>query len=372
MTGITAALVTHSNLLGHPDGDLGLFEVDEAHVPTAARALRPRVLALLNVFRDQLDRYGEVDLVATTWRQAVERLGPDATLVLNTDDPIVAWLGRFASGPVLTFGMEQHDTGGPRLPHEADRRLCPSCGRRLDYSWAYYGHVGHYACTGCGWRRPTPDVTMTRLRTDGPGGSEVVLEIGGEQLPVSLPLPGSYNAYNALAAAAISSALHLPSSAIGAGLRSVSAVFGRQEAIAVGDGSIVMTLVKNPAGFNQVISTLAAGEPPDLLVIAINDLFADGTDVSWLWDVDFEELSGQPGRILCTGLRAHDMALRLKYALVADARLDVEPQLDAAVATAIGAAERGARVAILPTYTAMLTMRRALERRGCVAPFWSD
>lgn len=390
-TGVVSAVAAHTDVWGRPRGDLGVFEVDEAHVPALVRAVAPRVLALTNLFRDQLDRYGEVDLVAQTWRGAIEALDPAATLVLNADDPILAQIATFAPCRVLFFGVEDPSGGTETVPHDADRRLCPVCGQRIRYATAYYGHLGHYRCDACGWQRPTPGVALTQaaLRADGASALTFVMA-GTEGVSVTLPLPGLYNAYNALAAAAICTGLGIAPQYVGAGLADFAAVFGRQERIAVGAGLIVLTLVKNPVGFNQVLQSLGVGDPgpgadpepipnpqsptpnPHVILIAINDRLADGTDVSWLWDVDFELLAERGERIVCTGLRAHDMALRLKYATVPEDRVTVEPRLGAAVATALAAARGGSRVLVFPTYTAMLEIRQGLQRAGIVLPFWED
>jgi lipid II isoglutaminyl synthase (glutamine-hydrolysing) len=425
MTGIVSAIAARADLAGKPRGDLGIFEADEAHVPVAAEALRPRVLVLTNIFRDQLDRYGEVELIAQTWRRAVAALHPDATLILNADDPIVAQLGEGAPCGVMYFGVEDQSIGSPRVPHEADKRLCHRCGSRIKYTWSYYGHIGHYLCSNCGWRRPQPDVRITDATTRGDGGTDLVIEAEHDRIEVRVPLAGLYNAYNALAATTACRAVGIADEHIVAGLESFAAVFGRQERVKIGQGTIVLNLVKNPVGFNQVLQALfgsrslfspksqasgprslfspksqvpgprslfspesqASGPrsqdkppglgtwdlgPETLLVIAINDLFADGTDVSWLWDVDFEMLAGRKLRIICTGLRAYDMALRLKYAGIPDACVEVQADIEDAVDFAVRAASAGGNVIFCPTYTAMLDARSQLQRRGAVAPFWED
>ncbi len=392
MTGIVAALCANTDLAGRPRGDIGVFEADEAEIPNAAASLRPHALALLNVFRDQLDRYGEVELISATWRRAVEALDREATLILNADDPIVAQLAEGARCNVIYFGIEDEAAGSAQVPHEADKRLCHRCGARIRYTWAYYGHMGHYYCGDCGWSRPSPHVALYDLSVEPGGRMRATLAADDHRAAITLPLTGLYNAYNALAAATICLTIGLPERHVVAGLEGFTAVFGRQETIPVGEGAITLTLVKNPVGFNQVLQTLPspksqvpspksgeAGEPGTwdlgpgtLVVIAINDLFADGTDVSWLWDVDFEALAGSSLRFLCSGLRADDMALRLKYAGIDADRIEVEPRLERAVDAAVHAAGNGAHVALCPTYTAMLTMRAELQRRGCVAPFWED
>ena len=247
----------------------------------------------------------------------------------------------------------------------------------MDYRRVYYGHMGHYTCPSCGWERPRPQLRITDVSQREDGRLRLQMESAEERLQVELRLTGLYNAYNALAAAAICRSLGVASATIVSRLEDFAAVFGRQERIAIGRVEILLNLVKNPVGFNQVLQavfddTSTAERPDTLLVVAINDLFADGTDISWLWDVDFEPLANYGFKIVCSGLRAHDMALRLKYAEIAEERIDVEPELTIAVERAVQSATAGARVVVCPTYTAMLEMRADLQRRGTVAPFWED
>jgi UDP-N-acetylmuramyl tripeptide synthase len=223
------------------------------------------------------------------------------------------------------------------------------------------------------------------VRTEPGGATQATLGIAGHDVLIKLPLVGLYNSYNALAAAAICHSIGLDERHVPDAIQGFTAVFGRQETVRVGDGLITLTLVKNPVGFNQVLQTLpnvksyapderghASPERPTLVVVAINDLFADGTDVSWLWDVDFETIADAPFTFLCSGTRAHDMALRLKYAGIDAQRIEVQPDLDRAIDASVLAAREGSHVSILPTYTAMLTMRAALQRSGLVPPFWED
>lgn len=364
--GILSALASSATLGGAPRGDVGIFEVDEAHVPTAVDALRPRVLALTNLFRDQLDRYGEIDLLGRIWDSAVAALSADATLVLNVDDPLLAHLADRAPGKALTFGIEARSIGVARLAHEADRQLCPCCGHRLRYTWCYYGHLGHYGCDGCGWERPNPDLAVTEIVLEEASSTLTLSSTSTKPDHLELPLPGLYNVYNAAAGAAIAQALDLAPDCLPRGLRGLKPAFGRQERVPVGNGSLTLSLVKNPVAFNQTLRTLPSA--CELAVIAINDRLADGTDVSWLWDVDCELLAERPTPALCTGTRAYDMALRAKYAGAPN--VEVEPLLDRAVERAVAAASEGGCVVIFSTYTATLEVHEALHRRGYVSPFW--
>lgn len=380
LEGIVAAMAERTDLLGHPDGDLGLFEVDEATVPALVAATHPRLLAILNLFRDQLDRYGEVETVAQTWRAAIATLPPDATLVLNADDPIVAHLGAEAPCRVVNFGVDVPALARSGVPHDADRRLCPQCGHRFVYARTHYGHLGHYRCSSCGWARPTPEVTIVDAAHAADRSVTYTVRAGSETLSLAVRLQGLYNAYNALAATTIAWSLGIPAPALAPALAGTVGAFGRGEEISIGSGSILLALVKNPVGFNEVLRTHlpdphptpSALPPTPTVLIAINDRFADGTDISWLWDVDFELLAGRASRTIASGLRAEDVALRLKYALVEPTTIETIPAIPNAVDRMLQCASGGTHVLALCSYTAMLEMRAQLQRRGHVSPFWED
>ncbi|HZR97156.1 MAG TPA: MurT ligase domain-containing protein [Chloroflexota bacterium] len=372
LTGIVSALVQAADLRGRPRADVGLFEVDEATLPHALPPTRPRVVVLTNIFRDQLDRYGEVHYVAEIWRRALAALPPAATLVLNADDPLVASLGGVHGGPVLYYGVELPALATPGLSHAADARLCPACGAPLVYARSYYGHLGDYRCSACAFARPSPAVVAVEPAELGPTRSTVQVRTPAAPLRLTIPLPGLYNVYNALAATAGGLALGIAPDTVAAGLAHVSAAFGRLERIAVGDRAVSLALIKNPVGCTEVLRTLTSDPAPKTLLVAINDLFADGTDVSWLWDADFELLDGQVATAVCSGTRAADMALRLKYALVEPERLLVEPDVARALHEALARTPAGGTLYVLPTYTALLALREALQRQGVVAGFWED
>jgi UDP-N-acetylmuramyl tripeptide synthase len=372
VTGLVSAIVAQSSLGGWPDADVGLFEVDEATVPAALQEVRPRTILLTNIFRDQLDRYGEVHFVAELWAKAIRRLPPDTALVLNADDPLVATLGRQGPDAPLYFGVGDASVGTAEVPHASDARICPDCGTAFDYDVCYYGHLGRYRCPGCGLTRPAPGVEATSVTLRGDRGSDVVIRTPLGELRATLSLPGLYNVYNALAATAVCVSLGLDLAAIQAGLESFTAAFGRLERVPVEDRELFLALVKNPVGFGEVLRMILAEEGERTLLIGINDLFADGTDVSWLWDVDFERLEGRVRTVVCTGTRADDMAVRLKYALVPEDRIVVEADPRLALQRVIAASEPGETIYVLPTYTAMLEVRDVLRRDGYVGGFWQD
>ena len=355
-----------STLLAARAAELGLFEVDEAALPEVARRIRPRAVLLGNLFRDQLDRYGELEMVAARWRDAVSTL-PETRLVLNGDDPQIGALARDDS---LVFGLDDPSQARPALQHAADSTHCVRCGTPYDYTAAYVGHLGDYRCPRCGNSRPPLDLAARAIELHGLDGSSFTLTSPGGDVRVELALPGLYNVYNALAAAALGFALGMELPGIAAGLHRFSAVFGRFERIAVGDKRLLMLLIKNPAGANEAVRTVVEAAPPAVAVVALNDAIADGRDVSWIWDVDFEPLAAGLDRLVATGTRAAELALRFAYGGLARDRIEVLPSLEGALDRGLELTPDGAELTVLPTYTAMLALRKIVARRGHVANYW--
>jgi UDP-N-acetylmuramyl tripeptide synthase len=355
-----------SALLDARDADLGLFEVDEGALPEITRRLRPKALLLANLFRDQLDRYGELELVATRWREAVAAL-PHAQLVVNGDDPQVGSLAR-PGGRV--FGLDDPRVARPALQHAADSKYCLRCGTPYDYAAAYVGHLGDYRCPKCGHARPTLDVTARDIELRGLDGASFGLVASEGETRIDLRLPGLYNVYNALGAAALALTLGVSLDDVRDGLGRFSAAFGRFERIAIDDRRVLMLLIKNPAGANEAIRTLVEGAAPRVAVIALNDAIADGRDVSWIWDVDFEPLLSSLDRLVATGSRAAELALRFAYGGFDRDRIEVVPSLDAALDRGLALTPAGGELTLLPTYTAMLALRRTLASRGHVSNYW--
>ncbi len=374
--GIATTLLDAARQRGRMAGELGLFEVDELWLATLAAQLHPRVIVLANLFRDQLDRYGELETIADSWAGV---LGQDeAQLVLNADDPLVADLGREHTG-ALYFGVQDDSLALSGLSHAADAKHCRNCGAPYHFDAVYLGHLGHYHCPSCGQTRPAPAVTATRVSLQGVHAAAFDLRTPAGEAHVSLALPGLYNVYNALAAAALATALDMPLQHIVSGLQAARPAFGRAETVSLSlSGApasrreLRIMLVKNPAGANEVLRTLALEPGEHDLLGVLNDRIADGRDVSWIWDADFELLAGRVRLATCAGTRAADLATRLKYAGVPAARIRVQPQLDAALRQA--AADRPderAPLYALPTYTAMLSLRELLVARGEAASAWS-
>jgi UDP-N-acetylmuramyl tripeptide synthase len=359
-----------STLLRTRGAELGLFEADEAALSELARRLRPKALLLCNLFRDQLDRYGELELVAARWRDAVASL-PDAQLIVNGDDPQVGDLGRDRARS-LTFGLDDPRHARPELQHAADSKYCLRCGTPYTYASAYVGHLGDYRCPNCGHARPPLDVVAREIELHGLDGAAFTLGTRAGATRVELALPGLYNVYNALAAASLAFALGLPSEEIAAGLGRFSAAFGRFERITIGDRRLLMLLIKNPAGANEAVRTIVDGAAPKVAVIALNDAIADGRDVSWIWDVDFEPLLTGLDTLVATGSRAAELALRFAYGGLDRERIELVPSLEAALDRGLELTAPGGELTVLPTYTAMLALRRIVAGRGHVSDYWAS
>jgi lipid II isoglutaminyl synthase (glutamine-hydrolysing) len=369
--GVASTLLAAARSGGRIEGELGLFEIDEFWLDRVVPQLKPRGILLGNLFRDQLDRYGELDTIADRWAAVTATAaGRDALLVLNADDPLIADLGRGATN-VTYFGVEDPSMAVPEMQHASDSKHCRRCGAAYIYDVVYLGHLGRYRCPSCGQQRPAPTVAAERISLHGTRGSSFELVTPDGQAPVELPLPGLYNVYNALGAAALCLGLGIALETVIAGLGEVRAAFGRAERLAIGDVEVQVLLIKNPAGANEILRTLALeGDELDLLVI-LNDRTADGRDVSWVWDADFELLAGRARRVTCAGTRAGELAVRLKYAGVPPDRLHVVPGLAPALDDAIAQAEAN-RLYVLPTYTALLELRSELAGRGHAVRFWEQ
>ena len=358
-----------SSLLAADGAELGLFEVDEAALPEVMRRVRPRAVCLGNLFRDQLDRYGELELLAERWRAAVAALPAGTALVVNGDDPPVGELATAHPGATV-FGLDDPSVARPALQHAADSKYCVRCGAPYDYAAAYVGHLGDYRCPRCGHARPPLEVSARAVELHGLERVSFDLVAPEGTRRVELTLPGLYNVYNALAAAALARALEASLDEIAAGLGRFSAAFGRFERIPAGDRRILLLLVKNPAGANEAIRTLVDGGPLRLAVIALNDEIADGRDVSWIWDVDFEPLLGGLDRLVASGSRAAELALRFKYGGLDEAAIEVEPDLRRALDRGLELTRAGGELVVLPTYTAMLELQRIVAARGLARPYW--
>ncbi|HEY2437848.1 MAG TPA: Mur ligase family protein [Solirubrobacteraceae bacterium] len=367
--GVASSLLHAARAGGGIDGQFGLFELDEFWLDQVTPELKPRAILLGNLFRDQLDRYGELEAIADRWAAVVAALPERAGLVLNADDPLVADLGRERPGTTF-FGVEDASMVMPQMQHASDSKHCRRCGAAYAYEAIYLGHLGRYRCPSCSQERPEPSVAAEEVRLVGTRSARFRLRTPAGSAPVALPLPGLYNVYNALGAASLCLALGVGLDSLVAGLQDVRAAFGRAEIINIGGTELAILLIKNPAGANEILRTLVLETGPLDVLGVLNDRVADGRDVSWIWDADFEILASRVRRVTCAGTRAAELAVRLKYAGVDEDSLNVVPVLADALDEALAAAPDN-RLYALPTYTALLELREELTERGHVSSFWA-
>lgn len=343
LNGVASAFIQNSSWFGRVDSDFGVFEIDESSLPLFLRHITPKVVVMLNLFRDQLDRYGEVDVIAEKWSKTLKDMPETTSIILNADDPQVAFLGKNLKARVIYFGVNNPKLYLPSLQHATDSIFCLNCGNRLNYTGIYYSHIGVWRCDKCGLRRPKPDISKWESN-----------------------LPGLYNKYNTLAAVAAGSAVGIDRMSIKKSLDTFTPAFGRQEEFDISGKKIKIFLSKNPAGFNESLRTIISLGAKNILLV-LNDRIPDGRDVSWIWDVDFEMIPDAV-YIIISGDRVYDLALRMKYATKqlsneTTKQFIVEENLNRAIGEGLKNVKEGEILYILPTYSAMLEVRKILTGR---------
>ncbi|MDD3480753.1 MAG: Mur ligase family protein [Patescibacteria group bacterium] len=353
--GIASALIHSVNIFGTGlEADIAVFEVDEATMPEATTKLRPRAVLLTNLFRDQLDRYGELDKTAAIIGNSLRGFS-EMTTILNADDPLVSSLAKYSEGEVVYFGVEdQGITTDSGLA--MDSKDCIACGHELVYEERYLGHLGKWHCENCKEKRQKPLVSASSIKVS-PFVSKFELALPKENLKVEMPIPGLYNVYNALAAATAATVTGVGAPAISHTLRNCEAAFGRMELIEVEGKKIMVLLIKNPTGANQALSAIYSDGKPKKVGLFLNDNFADGTDVSWIWDIDFEYFKIAGSEFVASGIRGEDMALRLKYAGVDKKNYKLEKDINLATKELAKKLKKDEIGYLLPTYTAMIEIR---------------
>lgn len=369
LSGITTEFVMNSTLFGRVDKDYAVIECDEAAARTVFGQLKPRVVVVTNLFRDQLDRYGEVTHTLENIREGLKKT-PEALLCLNADCSLTSSLALDLPNPVVYFGIDKGATPSREKPALSDATHCIRCKTEYEYDYISYGHLGGFRCPHCGYRRHAADYAVTDVLELRGNGSRVVMLNRGVKEIVDINLPAMYNIYNAIGAVAAVSEIGLGTQAAVEALASFHCGFGRMEQFDLGQGGTRMMLVKNPAGCNQVIEFLGDIREPFNLVICLNDRGADGTDISWIWDADFEglaKLGARIGEVVVSGDRAQDMRVRIKYAGIADEHIRVERDYERLVDWI----ERQEKpVYLMPTYTAMLELRQTIIHRCGGTDFW--
>ena len=342
--GLMTALLESTNLLGTLNTDYAILEVDENIVPRVLAPLQPQIILCLNLFRDQLDRYGEVDTISKRWTKVISTLPAETVVIPNADDPTLSNLGQQLPQRVLFFGLNEPEHYLEAIPHAVDSIYCPKCGHSLDYKGVYLSHLGDFTCPKCGFTKSKPTLESSEW---------------------SQILVGLYNKYNTLAAATAGIELGVDEATIRDTINNFQAAFGRAEDLVINGKRVRILLSKNPVGTNETIRVVTQSTDKTTLLV-LNDRTPDGTDVSWIWDVDTEKLVERGGTLVVSGDRVYDMALRLRYSqksTESNLNLIVEEDLRQAIATALEHTPENETLHILPTYSAMLEVREVLIGR---------
>jgi lipid II isoglutaminyl synthase (glutamine-hydrolysing) len=375
--GIVSAAVRGTDLRGRMDAQLLLLEVDEATVRLVTPELPPDALVITNIFRDQLDRFGELYAMAAALARVIESLPESATVVLNADDPLVASLGERAAARRLYYGVRAGGDSTTQVPeHAADTIRCVRCQRQLTYRAVYLSHLGDYECAECGTSRPPLDVAVTAIQPSPDGGAEIKIETPAGTFPLTVPLAGIHNVYNAAAAIAAATALSLPrpedAGQAEHALAGLRPAFGRMEPIRAGDRQVVLSFVKNPTAYNATLREVLRQPGRKHVLAAHSNTVVDGEDFAWLWDVDLELLVPQLASLVISGTRAEEVALRFKYAGAEPGLMRMLPNRAAALDAALNGTPPGEPVYILAGYTPMRELRAIMQRRGWVPPAWKE
>jgi lipid II isoglutaminyl synthase (glutamine-hydrolysing) len=377
LTGLVTTLLAHASRSGHLPADdraIGLFEVDEGSLPEILPQVSPAAMVFTNIFRDQMDRYIELDYLIRRWKQCLRSLPADTTLVLNADDPRLAYLASELDNPRVFYGLAdiEHRRAADGT---SDFPRCPRCTGELSYSCVFYAHLGHWECGHCGLARPQPQVYAAKIDLIGSASSRLQVVTPTGEPVLEIPLPGLYNAYNAVAATAAATACQLPADALSA-VEGVTAGFFRMERVAIGGRDVHLTLAKNSNGYTEVLRTLLGDGRPKHMLLALNDRASEQQpDVSWIWDIDFESLRGLvPGAVL-SGNRATDLAVRLKYAGwtgAGEADIAIEPDPVRGLCLALQRTPAGQPLWVVSTYQVLWQLRDWLCRQGLVNALWDS
>lgn len=374
LPGIVSTLATHAAGSVHAPVT-AVLEVDEAVLPDVLARTDPSMVVLTNVFRDQLDRYGEVDATLTRWRTAVRELPAATTLVVNADDPSLVDTTEGVAAHRMLYGIEDSIYRLEQLPHSAEVVCCPTCRIPYTYDRISLGHLGEWHCATCSRSRPHLDIAASCVELWSSAYQSLKIGVHGSVSHFEVGLPGLYNTYNLLAAVTAAEALGVADVDARIAASHHRGVFGRAELISHSGRWLTLMLVKNPAGFDEVLRTLRAFDRSQQapLLLCLNDGAADGRDVSWIWDVDFESVAETGNECYCAGTRWADLANRLHYAGVDSERLhglgiDPTPAFDAFARRL----PPGGSGFVLATYSAMLQLRRELSRRDDLVEFWEQ
>ena len=369
LRGIASTLIANSSIFGKLKFDLALWEVDEATLSEAVKNVYPKTIVLLNLFRDQLDRYGEVDSIRIKWQKALDTLSKNTTLILNSDDPGISILGKSFAGKKIFFGVADNQVKLPVVAGVSDVKHCLVCGAELVFDAQLSAHLGHYSCPKCNFKRPDPDISAANLMFKPDFSTSISVKSNSQTLTVNYSLPGLYNVYNILATFAVSSQYNIAPPKVKNKIIGFSTAFGRFQRTKIKNRELVTFLIKNPAGANEVLRTISNLPKVNLLVI-LNDKIADGRDVSWIWDTDWEILKEKVDNVFISGIRRFDMALRLKYAGFKLSKNNIYKEVNYSILNAVQKLNTKDTLIVLPTYTALLNVQKTLNRAGEKVAKW--
>jgi len=374
LQGVTSVAVNFADIFGKLHSDVLLFEIDEGTMPLVMPEISPDVVVITNIFRDQLDRYGELYSVARALDKTLDDLPETSTILLNGNDPQVANFGQNTKARRLFFGLETTEVGTPVPEQSADIIRCIHCQEDLQYKVAYLSHLGIYRCPNCGYTLPPLDIAATsvKLAPDGQGPTHVELRTPQGNMNLEIALPGIHNVYNAAAAIGASLAVGFEKEKLPAALTSIKPAFGRLEKIQAGDQTIYLSFVKNPTSFNLILRLIAQHPGKKHILLAASHTIVDGEDFSWLWDIEVEEVAQNIADIVCSGNKPEELAMRLKYAEIPVDKINQITDLETALNAGLENAGPGGTLYILSSYTPTNQLRRIMQKRGWVKHVWQE
>lgn len=359
--GIVSSFVEHYKFSGNKNR-YAVIEVDEANVKFITEHITPQIITITNLFRDQLDRYGEVYTTLSKIMEGVVKV-PETTLLLNGDESLLAKLD--VPNKKVYYGFEKSPMTDTKIDVNADAKFCKFCKSPYEYNFITYNHLGDFYCSNCGFKRENLTYKVTDIVDLNPDGS--VVKLNGSQFTITQS--GLYNIYNALCAYSIAKEFNISDEVIEKSFTNQSSSFGRQEVIKIDNKELKIILVKNPAGYNQALETLCLNSNSFSAAFMLNDNYADGKDVSWIWDVKFEKLAKMNiNEVFISGIRLYDMAVRLKIAGLDPSKFIMESEYEKLVESFKKSSQD--KIYVLATYTAMINFRKYLHSKGYIEKLW--
>jgi UDP-N-acetylmuramyl tripeptide synthase len=374
LQGVTSVAVNFASVSGELNSDVLVFEIDEGTMQHVIPEIQPDVVVITNIFRDQLDRFGELYAVARSLDKVLEGLPETSTIVLNGNDPQVANFGQNAKAKRVFFGLNTTEVGTPVPDISADVIRCIHCQEDLEYKVAYLSHLGLYRCPNCGYTLPDLDIAATsvKLAADGKGPTHATLSTPAGELEIEIPLPGIHNVYNAAAAIGAALAAGFPKEKLPSALAKLQPAFGRLEEIKAGDQTIYLAFVKNPTSFNLIMRLIMQHPGQKHILLAASHTVVDGEDFSWLWDLEVEEMAPDIVDAICSGNKPEELAMRLKYAEVPSEHIRMIEDREQALDAALKNAGPNGTLYVLATYSPTQELRRIMQKRGWVKHFWEE